>query len=99
MLPKPPRSINKPGIGGRMKACSNLGILYLNGNGVTQDAAKGLARFQQACTNLEMAACCNFGMAYANGIGVTKDSGKAAALYQQACMGGHMKDCPAWDFV
>ena len=32
-----------------MEGCANLGLIYVNGQGVTRDVARALSLYQQAC--------------------------------------------------
>src|SRR5215467_15991684 len=69
---------------GDAKAENNLGRLYHDGKGVTQDFAEALKWFQQAAAQGEPAAEYNLGLAYENGEGVPKDVMQAMMWYQRA---------------
>jgi len=79
--------------GGFMQGCSNLGLLYDNGQGVSKDFAQARALFQKACDGGLMGGCNNLGLLYDNGQGVSKDFAQARTLYQKACYSGDMGGC------
>jgi tetratricopeptide (TPR) repeat protein len=79
--------------GGDQKACHNLGVLYENGEGVTQDYAQARAFYQKACDLGEMLGCKGLGYLYQFGRGGPLDYGQSRVLYQKACEGGEMLSC------
>ena len=79
--------------GGDMGGCSNLGILYQNGQGGARDYAQARIAYRKACDGGTMAGCIGVGALYDNGLGVTKDPVQASTLYQKACDGGTMDGC------
>jgi TPR repeat protein len=62
----------------------NLGVIYENGYGVTQDHAKAREWFQKAADKGEAGAMLNLGVLYYNGYGVTQDHAKAREWFQKA---------------
>ncbi|MEM6681536.1 MAG: tetratricopeptide repeat protein [Pseudomonadota bacterium] len=74
--------------GGVADACSNLGVLYRDGQGVSQDPDRAAMLHQRACDRGSMTGCTNLGEMYANGYGVSKDTVIAGELFQRACSGG-----------
>jgi len=63
---------------------TNLGKLYANGDGVTQDYAKARELYEKAADKGDAVAMTNLGTLYANGDGVTQDYAKARELYEKA---------------
>ncbi len=78
---------------GNATACSNLGFMYQNGEGVTRDLARAASLYQQACDGGNTLACYNLGMFYEHGEGVPQNSARAASFYQHACDGGLARAC------
>jgi serine/threonine-protein kinase len=76
-----------------MPSCINLGLMYENGTGVTEDAARAAALYEKGCDRANATACYNLGLLYAGGKGVTKDEARAAALYEKGCDGDQPKSC------
>ena len=50
--------------GGDAEGCSNLGLLYKNGQGVKQDYQKAAQLYQKACDSGEAKGCFNLGGLY-----------------------------------
>jgi TPR repeat protein len=67
---------------------SNLGWLYENGQGVTQDYTKAREWYQKAAEAGNTDAMINLGVMYGTGRGVTRDYGKARQWYQKAIEAG-----------
>jgi TPR repeat protein len=78
---------------GDLEACRNLGILYSEGQGVSQDQRRATALFGQACNGGNLSSCNHLGLALTAGMGVDKQPDKAAAAYQKACDGGYKLAC------
>jgi TPR repeat protein len=78
---------------GNATACSDLGLLYANGDGVPRDLTRAASLCQQACDGGEALGCLNLGVSYHNGEGVTRDLERAAILLQLACDGGVAEAC------
>jgi hypothetical protein len=70
-------------------AMYNLGLLYINGWGVTRDYAQAHDWFQKAADAGNSLAMVNLGFAYANGRGVTQDYAQAREWYQKAAEAGN----------
>ncbi|GAA9458007.1 hypothetical protein BTM443_03200 [Helicobacter pylori] len=73
--------------------CSNLGVLYQNGQGVEKDLIKVAYLYSRACELKEGDGCGALGALYYNGDGVKQDSKKAVALFEKACKLGYKKAC------
>ncbi len=76
---------------GHVRACSNLGILYHQGQGaIPRDDALAAKLFAQACDGGHAPACHHLGLLYeASENGVVR----AVALFRRACEGGHRDAC------
>jgi len=85
--------IQKACDGGDMVGCSNLGWLYLEGQGVPKDYVQARLFFQMACDGGEMEGCNRLGWLYLEGQGVPKDYVQARLFFQKACDGGGMTGC------
>ena len=66
------------------KAQYNLGLLYENGWGVTQNYKKAVAWYQKAANQGIAEAQYNLGVMYEEGRGVQQDYQQAAAWYEKA---------------
>ncbi len=73
--------------------CSNLGVLYQNGQGVEKDFKKAFALFEKACDLNNSGGCGALGMLYEFGQGVEKNLTKAAQYISKACKLGDQKAC------
>jgi len=73
---------------GHVKAQYNLGIAYVQGEGVAKDYRQGINWFRQAADQNFAPAQLNVGIAYAQGLGVEKDPQQALAWYQKAAKQG-----------
>lgn len=78
---------------GSLWACNNLGYLYVRGEGVDKDPAKGFALFQKACAKEHANGCDSLGGAYEKGYGTAVDLAKAKESYARACEWGFVKAC------
>jgi TPR repeat protein len=63
---------------------ANLGLLYRNGRGVTQDYVKAREWYEKAAAKDNATAMFNLGWLYDNGQGVTQDYVKAREWYEKA---------------
>ncbi len=88
-----PEELNKQCQKGNAPACVFLGIMYDNGEGVTQDDFKAAELYRQACDGKNALGCINLGYLYSVGKGVTQDYFKAAELWRQACDGKDAMGC------
>ncbi|GAA9079949.1 hypothetical protein Taitung30_02100 [Helicobacter pylori] len=73
--------------------CSNLGVLYQNGQGVEKDLIKAAYLYSRACDLKDGMGCKNLGALYYNGEVVEKDLTKASYFYSKACELGDRKAC------
>ena len=69
---------------GGAEAQSNLGFMYVKGQGVPKDEAKAVHWWTKAAEQGDAVAQNNLGVMYAKGQGVPKDEAKAAQLFQKA---------------
>jgi len=74
-------------------ACAQLGILYVNGEGVAADPAQALRLLRAACDHGVALGCGGLGSLYSGGIGVAKDAKKAKKLFAGACNRGDDLSC------
>jgi len=65
---------------GNASAQSNLGVMYANGQGVTQDYKEAARLYGLAAAQGNASAQYNLGLMYDNGQGVTQDYKEAARL-------------------
>ena len=70
-------------------AQTNLGLLYVAGEGVPQDQAKGFALLRKAADRNDSYAQYNLGWAYESGTGVPRDTQEAIKWYRKASNQGH----------
>jgi TPR repeat protein len=75
------------------QACTNLGFLYDNGQGVPADHARAAELYGMACDGEHWPGCYNLGVLYDNGKGVPADPARAAELYGMACDGEEWGGC------
>jgi TPR repeat protein len=73
---------------GYAKAQYNLGIAYVQGQGVAKDYRQGINWFRQAADQNFAPAQYNVGIAYAQGQGLEKDPRQAVEWYQRAAKQG-----------
>ncbi len=66
----------------------NLGLLYLNGQGVPQDVAAAVQWFRRSAEQGFPRAAANLGDLHLRGIGVPRDPEKAVEYFRQAAEGG-----------
>ena len=78
---------------GQADACTNLGVLYFYGDGVTKDLALSAQYYQQACDGGEGNACANLALMYQSGQGVARDTEKAIRRLRSACDHHQMGAC------
>jgi len=78
---------------GDISMCYNLGLMYLQGNGVAVNEEEAISLFKTSCAGGEMLGCTNLGTMYAEGKGVPRNDMQAVGLYHQACKGGEMIAC------
>jgi len=73
---------------GDAEAQFNLGVMYENGQGVTQDYRQAAAWYQKVANQGDARAQFNLGLMYNKGRGVAQDYRQAAAWYQKAANQG-----------
>ncbi len=67
----------------------NLGVMYNNGQGVTQDYTQAVSWYRKAAEQGHADAQFNLGVRYAKGQGVTKDYTQAVSWFRKAAEQGH----------
>ena len=77
-------AVKKAAEQGDADAQNNLGVMYIRGEGVTQDSAEAGQWYRQAAEQGHARAQYNLGVMYIRGEGVTQDSAEAARWYRQA---------------
>src|SRR5471032_1363162 len=77
---------------GDLGAQSNLGILYLHGEGVKQDHAEAIKLFREAAEQGIAPAQANLANCYANGSGVPQDWAEAYFWWSVSFQKGEGKD-------
>jgi TPR repeat protein len=65
----------------------------MQGQGVSKDAAAGLANLQKACGGKDGWACYRLGKMHLAGEGVAKDRTKASDEFAQACAADYKPAC------
>lgn len=78
---------------GSNKACFNLGLKYLDGNGVLQSDLKATELWVKSCYLGHVNACNNAAYMHEKGRGVTKNPSKAISLYRKGCNRGDTTAC------
>ena len=63
------------------EACYNLGVMYHQGEGISQDYKKAIEYYSMPCDAGNGFACTNLGYMYDNGRGVEKSLAKAAKYF------------------
>ncbi len=76
---------------GNANAQFNLGLMYDNGQGVSQDHAKALQWYRKAAEQGNVEAQYNLGFMYDNGQGVPQDYAKALRWWRKAAEQGNAK--------
>ena len=79
--------------GREMPSCSNLGIMYANGNGVEKNVKKAMDLYKKACDGGNMLGCGFLGFMYEKGDGVGQDIYMAKEYYGKACDLGDQDGC------
>ena len=76
---------------GDAKAQFNLGVMYDNGQGVTQDDKEAVKWYRKSAEQGDAKAQYNLGVMYGNGAGVTQYYKEAVKWYRKAAEQGHAK--------
>ncbi len=74
---------------GDAQAQNNLGLMYANGQDVTQDYAEAVKWYRLSVAQGDAQAQNNLGLMYANGQGVTQDYAEAAKWYRLSMAQGN----------
>jgi len=75
-------------LAGNSDAQHNLGVMYDNGQGVTQDYAAAMSWYRKAAEQDDAYAQTNLGFMYANGRGVPQDYVQAVSWFRKAAEQG-----------
>ena len=78
---------------GVAKGCTNLGLMYKEGLGVSKDYRRAVELYSRACEMGYARGCNNLGLMYKKGLGVSKDYRRAVELYSRACEMGCAGGC------
>lgn len=73
---------------GNAQAQTNLGVAYINGEGIQKDEAQAISWFRKAAEQGNAEAQYNLGGIYINGIGVKKDKDQALTWFRKAAEQG-----------
>jgi len=84
----PLAEVRKAAEQGNAAAQFNLGMMYANGQGVTQDYSEAFRWYRKAAEQGNATAQFNLGVMYANGQGVARDDQQAVVWYQKAAIQG-----------
>ena len=76
--------------------CYNLGLLYINGQGVKQDYNKAAKLYEKACNNGYNRGCFNLGAFYLKGKGAKQDYHIAKEYFYKACELGLQPGCDVY---
>ncbi|MBR5705729.1 MAG: sel1 repeat family protein [Deltaproteobacteria bacterium] len=75
-------------------SCTNLGVKYEKGEGVSQSVSKAAELCEKACNLGEHEhGCTNAGMMYMDGNGVARDKVKAFEFFEKGCAAGNDRAC------
>lgn len=80
--------------GGDAGSCSELGTLYQNGKGVSQDLLQAAVYYRKGCGGDGWRGCFLLGSMYTNGTGVGQDQVQALVFFRRGCEeGGDAPSC------
>jgi TPR repeat protein len=74
-------------------ACSNMGFMYMNAQGVKRNFMKAKTYTQKGCELKSAFSCINLGVIYQYGYGVEKDLKQALKAYDKSCQYGGALGC------
>jgi hypothetical protein len=74
-------------------ACTEAGLIKINGLAGYTDALWAVRFFQRGCDLNHPWSCSDLGSLYQKGLGVEANRTKAAALYMKGCKGGDQQGC------
>ena len=75
------------------ESCYNLGVMYVEGQGVREDYHKARELYKKACDMKNGFACNNLGALYGKGQGVKQNRSIAKQYYGKACDLGNQLGC------
>ena len=75
------------------QSCFNLGLMYVEGQGVRQDYHKAAELYKKACDIDHALACNNLGALYGKGQGVRQNRSIAKQYFGKACDLGDQQGC------
>lgn len=78
---------------GAVQDCFNLGAMYAQGRGVTQDRGQAVALYRKACDGGLLRGCVSLGASYVEGNGVQQDNVQGVVLLRKACDEGEGDGC------
>jgi len=81
--------LQKKAESGDAKAQDNLGVMYMNGQGVTKDYVEAVKWFRKSAEQGHTEAQCDLGLMYIKGWGVPKDEAKAAEWFRKSAEQGY----------
>jgi len=81
--------VESPAIKGEAWAQHNLGVMYVNGQGMVKDDTEAVKWFRLAAQQGSMKAQNNLGSMYSQGQGVVQDYVKAHSWYNLSAVSGH----------
>ncbi len=88
-----PSSLSQRCEAGSIVACSDLALMYQQGQGVPTDPVQAAALARRACEGGSATSCAQLGYLYYTGEGVPRDVSAAVSLYQHACSRGNDLAC------
>lgn len=80
---------------GHIKAPRYIGLMYLNGYGVRQNAGRAAAEFKKAADKGDVTAQYWLAYCYEHGLGITKNMSEALEWYQESARRGDHISAPA----
>lgn len=78
---------------GDARACTNLGVMFENGQGVYRDDVKAAELYGRGCGGDDTLGCTYLGFMYQGGRGVLKSPVKAFELFRTGCDDAHAAAC------
>ena len=82
------------------KACTDLGILYLTGDGVKTNHPLARNLFIRGCRGFQLKACHYLGIMYKRGAnGVTRDIKKSKKYFAHGCKKGYEASCVQYRLI
>ncbi len=78
---------------GDARACTNLGVMFENGQGVYRDDVKAAELYARGCENDDSFGCTYLGFMYHSGRGVPKSPVKAYEMFRLGCADSRSDAC------